>query len=516
MSLFKSGLIVTAYTFLSRILGFLREILIANLLGIGILTDCFNVAFKLPNFFRRFFAEGAFSAAFIPIFAEKLNTDSLSEVKLFSSRVFTIMSAILVAFVILLEIFMPYVIKVLAPGFHTQSYEAFILSVAFARICMPYLLFISLAALYGGILNSQGKFSAYAFVPVILNIVMILSLIIGKDTLTPAHRLSWGVFVAGISQYVFMGYIVYKYNFLPKFVKPKFTLEIKKMFKNMGPAILSNAIAQLNLIVDTMVCSTIPGAISTLYYADRITHLPISLIGTAMATVLLPELAKRSKTGDNAKAVTIHYNALKFAALLIFPCAFILLASSQEVIYLIYERGAFTREDTIRTALVILIFGLSIPAYVLTKIYVSRFLALKDTSTPFKVTLVGLAINVVLDLILVNPFGAAGVAFASTVTAWVIISLYALIAEKKGVFKHDKKLFLLLFKTLLASLVFYLAICVLSNYFNIYIYHINKGVGLLSFGFIIGVAGMIYLIFAKVFGLIDENMIKRFIKREGK
>lgn len=514
MSLFKSGLVVTAYTLLSRIFGFVREILIANSLGVGVLTDCFNVAFKLPNFFRRFFAEGAFSAAFIPIFSEKLTSSSKEEIRFFTDQVFTIMAIFLIFFTILLEIFMPQVMMVLAPGFKNQSNESFILAVRFARISMPYLFFICLVALYGGILNSYRKFAANAFVPVILNIVMILSLIFGKKyTETPAHALSYGVVLAGIAQYLYMVVIVYKYDLLPKFIIPKMTFEIKKMFKNMGPAILSGAVAQLNLIVDTMVCSTIPGAISTLYYADRITHLPVSLIGTAMATVLLPELSKFTKDGESDKASSIQENSLKFASLVVFPAAFILLALSQEVIYLVYERGMFTREDTVRTAIVILVFGLSIPSYVLTKVYVSRFLARQDTKTPLKVTLVGLVLNVVLDIILVKPFGAAGVAFASTVTSWVIVSLYAIISHKEALFLHDKKLLMFFLKVILSSLSLYFSLILFSRHSNTYIYSDNKLIGTISFIIIVSVSGMIYLSFIRSFGLIDSEMIRKLIKR---
>ena len=296
MSLLKSAATVGGWTLISRIAGFIRDIVVATMMGTGVIADAFFVAFKIPNLFRRLFAEGAFSAAFVPIFSGKLDNPPHNKANIFAREIMSLLTMILFIVTIMAEISMPFILKFMAPGF-ADNKEKFDLAVELSRITFPYLLFISLVSLLTGVLNSVGKFAAGAFSPVLLNICMIFSIIVLSLWLeTPAHALAWGVFAAGIVQFLWMMYNCYKFKIFIWFAKPKLGKDTKIMLKRMVPGIIGAGVTQINVWVDIMLATLIPSAVSYLYYADRISQFPLAIIGTAIGTAMLPSLSRYIKT----------------------------------------------------------------------------------------------------------------------------------------------------------------------------------------------------------------------------
>ena len=430
--LFRSFFTVSFYTFLSRILGFIRDIFIAKFLGSTVTSDAFFVAFRLPSFFRRVLAEGAYSAALIPVFSGVV-IDSRDDREA-ADFVENTMSLLLFVTVILTFIFyfgMPYIIQVLAPGFSTNK-EAFDLAVHFGKIIFPYLIFISLVAHFTSILNVHGKFAAGAFAPAILNISFILSLFLLTPQLSSAgHALSYGVLIGGLFQFIFMYQAILKF-YRPRIRIPQLNKKLKKFFRLFFPGVIGSGVIQLNIIIGTIIASFLPvGAISHIYYADRLNQLPLAIFGIAMGIVLLPGLSKAIKN-DNKKEINDTQNrSLEFALLISLPSAVGLYILSTPIIHILFERGAFLAEDTLYTAQVLSIFSLGLPAYILIKILVTCFFAREDTKTPLYVAVVSVIINVVLSLLLISTMREMGIALATAISAWVNAFLLFIILQFK-------------------------------------------------------------------------------------
>ena len=295
MSLVKSTVVIGSCTFLSRIFGFLRDMLIANVIGASWLSDAFFLAFKLPNFFRRLFAEGAFNVAFVPLFAGKLEESGKNVAMRFASEALSVLLVVLLILNAAFLLFMPVLLPLIAPGF-TDDPEKFDLTVTLARIAFPYILLISMVSLLGGILNSLRKFAAVALTPVLLNIVLIAALLGLSDyTETPAHALSWGVSIAGCVQCLWLIIACKRADALPSLLLPRITPQIKRLLVLIAPAALGAGVAQINLLIDVILASRFEDGVSYLYYADRITQLPIGVIGVAASTALLPMLSSHLK-----------------------------------------------------------------------------------------------------------------------------------------------------------------------------------------------------------------------------
>ena len=430
--LFRSFFTVSFYTFLSRILGFIRDIFIAKFLGSTVTSDAFFVAFRLPSFFRRVLAEGAYSAALIPVFSGVV-IDSRDDREA-ADFVENTMSLLLFVTVILTFIFyfgMPYIIQVLAPGFSTNK-EAFDLAVHFGKIIFPYLIFISLVAHFTSIINVHGKFAAGAFAPAILNISFILSLFLLTPQLSSAgHALSYGVLIGGLFQFIFMYQAILKF-YRPRIRIPQLNKKLKKFFRLFFPGVIGSGVIQLNIIIGTIIASFLPvGAISHIYYADRLNQLPLAIFGIAMGIVLLPGLSKAIKN-DNKKEINDTQNrSLEFALLISLPSAVGLYILSTPIIHILFERGAFLAEDTLYTAQVLSIVSLGLPAYILIKILVTCFFAREDTKTPLYVAVVSVIINVVLSLLLISTMREMGIALATAISAWVNAFLLFIILQFK-------------------------------------------------------------------------------------
>lgn len=409
----------------------------ANLIGAGPLSDAFFVAFKLPNFFRRLFAEGAFNASFVPSFSSILTADGQKKAVEFAAEV---MSVLLVALLILnaiFIIFMPWIMPLFAPGF-ADTPEKFDLTVALSQITFPYILFISLVSLLAGILNSLGKFAAPAAAPILLNLCMIGGMVFLTDSSeTPAHALAFGVFIAGVVQFAWLAFMCFKNGCMPGLVLPRITPQVRTMLLLMGPAALGSGVQQLNLLVDVIIASHIPDAVSYLYYADRMTELPIGLIGVAVGTVLLPMLSKYIKAGEHEKAREQMNRALELVLLFGLPATAGLLVTAEPIIRVLYLHGAFTLTDMTNTASALVAFAAGLPAFLMVKVLAPGFYAHHDTKTPFKIALICVGVNLFFNLTLIHPFKHVGMAMATSIASWVNVFLMVYILKSRGMFAPD-------------------------------------------------------------------------------
>ena len=437
MSLVRSVTTISGFTLISRVLGFVRDILIAAMMGAGWQTDAFFVAFKLPNFLRRLFAEGAFSAAFVPIFSGILAQENLNKAKQFAAEAFAVLLTALLVLLIIVEIAMPWVLMVLAPGFVNDP-EKYALTIHLSRITFPYLLFISLVAMFMGILNSVHKFAAAAASPILMNLSLIFGLLCLNDIAGGrAQALSWGVFIAGVTQCIWMVWHCRRANVLPRLVMPKLTPGVKRLLILMAPVAVGAGVAQINLLVDVVIASTIPDAVSYLYYADRMNELPLGVIGIAIGTALLPLLSRQFKNGEKEKAIYSLNRAIELGALASLPAAAALAVISEPIIRVLFERGAFSAEETVATAAAMMAYALGLPAFVAVKALAPGFFANEDTKTPVKIAVVCMFINLVLNLLLMIPLQHVGLALATSIAGWLNVYLMSRTLYKRAIFVPD-------------------------------------------------------------------------------
>lgn len=451
----RSTAIIGFFTLLSRITGFIRDILMANLIGASWLSDAFFVAFKLPNFFRRLFAEGAFNAAFIPSFSAILTEKGREEALRFAGEVMGVLLIVLLALNAVFIVFMPWITPLFAPGF-ADTPEKFDLTVTLSQITFPYILFISLVSLLGGVLNSMGKFAGPAANPILLNLCMIGGMIwLNGLSDTPAHALSYAVFIAGIVQLGWLVLICVRNDMLPAFASPKLTPHVKAMLLLMAPAALGSGVQQLNLLIDVVIASHLPGAVSYLYYADRITELPIGMIGVAVGTALLPMLSRQIKSGDQEAANDSMNRALEIVLLVGIPCTAALFVIAEPIIRVLYQHGQFTYENMVATKATLMAFAAGLPAFLAVKIFAPGFYANHDTKTPFKIAILCVGVNLFFNLFLVFVLDMqyVGMALATSIAGWVNLAAMALILHKRGQFTPDHFLKSRLIKMLAASLL---------------------------------------------------------------
>jgi len=435
MQLIRAAVTVGAFTAISRITGFVRDLMIAAVLGASLLADAFFVSFKLANFLRRLFAEGAFNAGFVPMFARTLEGEGEAAARAFGRETLAVMSVVLLIVVLLAEIFMPWLVRAIAIGFEPGE-ERYGLAVELSRITFPYLMCISLAALFSGVLNSIGRFAAAAFAPVLLNLILVTSLLLAaQHPKTPAHALAWGVAVAGVAQLVWVAWACRRQGMGLALQRPRITSRIKKLFGLILPGAVGAGVYQINLLVDMFFASTLPvGAISFLFYADRLNQLPLGIIGVAMGTALLPLLTRQLRAGDVATAQRTQNRAAEFALLLTLPATAALIAIGEPIIRVLFERGAFTAADTAATSSALVAFAIGLPAYVLIKVLAPGFFAREDTATPVKIAAVCLAANIAIILLLIGPMAHTGIALATSLSNWLNVAmLYAVLRRRDAV-----------------------------------------------------------------------------------
>lgn len=450
MKLYRAFATVGGLTMVSRVLGFVRDILIAAVLGTGAVADAFFVAFRFPNLFRRLFGEGAFNAAFVPLFAKRLEGEGPAAARSFAEEALAGLLFVLLLVTALAEIGMPWLMYLLAPGF-SGTPEKFDLAVLLTRIAFPYLLCMSLVALLSGALNSVGRFSMAAAAPILLNVVLISAMLLAAwlglhDTPESGIVLAWGVAVAGVVQLAALWIAARRAGLHLRLKAPRLTAGMKHLVRLGVPGLVSGGVTQLNIVVGTIIASLQAGAVSYLYYADRLYQLPLGIVGVAIGVVLLPDLSRSLRAGDHRSVMDNQNRSVEFALLLTLPAAVGLAVAAEPIIRVLFERGAFRAADTLPTAAALAAFAFGLPAFVLIKVFQPAFFAREDTRTPMRYAAWNMALNVAGSLVLFFLFRVAGlmphvgIAIATTLSAWANAYLLWATLGGRGHFEADDRL----------------------------------------------------------------------------
>lgn len=509
MKFFKAIATVAGLTFISRIAGFLRDILTAAFLGAGPLADAFFVALKLPNFFRRISAEGAFTVSFLPVYTSIKEERGQNAAAKFAFHVLLLMVGILGLFVCLSLLVMPWIVTVIAPGFE-QGSERFIAAVDYARITFPYLLLMSVTAMFGAMLNAHDRFAPFAMAPILFNLTLITSVLFANAmNYEISKALSWGITISGVIQLGFMFVMAFRARIQPLLSRFTFSDDVKKVFRLMGPGVLGAGVMHVNLFADMIIASFLPvGAISALYYADRLNQLPLGVVGIAMGTALLPMLSASlaRKAADDAKK--LFSQALEACVFLALPSAIGLFIMAELIISVLFERGAFDSESTRRAAYALMGYSIGLVPYVASKVLSTVFWANKDTWTPVKISIRITLLNILLSIILIFPFNEAGIALSTGLVGWIQFLLLKRALKNYPETHVEKGLVKRLMMLSLASLI--MGACVsltliLSRYvfgwesFDLFVMLCAISVGVVSYG--------ASIVFLRIYNLQD---IKRF------
>jgi putative peptidoglycan lipid II flippase len=431
---------VGGYTLLSRLTGFARDIMLAAILGAGPVADAFFVAFRLPNHFRAIFAEGAFNAAFVPAYAHVHGEGGEASAKLFADRIFTLLFLSQLVLLAAAWLFMPQAMSILAPGFADDAQQRS-LAIELTRITFPYLLLITLVTLYGGMLNVMQRFASAAAASIFLNIAMMATLALAAFFPTAGHAAAWGVLISGFLQYFLLAGDLASHGGLPRFAPLKLDEDIRAFFRALGPATLGSMGTQVAMFADTIIATFLPaGALSALYYADRLNQLPIGVIGIAVGTVLLPEMSRRLTGGDHAGAMEAQRRAFDFTLLFSVPFVAAFLAVPDVITRAMFARGAFTRGDAAAAGATLAAYAIGLIPFVLIRSAVSTFYARKDTATPVKASLTGLGVNMLLKLLLMGSLAQVGLAFATAIGAWINLLLVLGFAVRAGYLEPNRAL----------------------------------------------------------------------------
>ena len=443
MSLGRAVATVGGFTLLSRLVGFVRDVVLSAVLGSGAIADAFIVAFKLPNFFRRLFAEGAFSAAFVPLFSRELQDHGRAEALAFARQAHAALLLVLVPFSIVLMLAMPWVLTLLAPGLRDDA-PTFAMAVEFGRIAFPYLLFISLASLYGGVLNSIDRFAHVAATPILLNLALI-GAVLGLTPLLPnaGYAASIGFAIAGLLQWLWLLIACARDDVGMKLVRPRWTARVARLVKLATPVAIGGGVQQISTMLDVVWASLLPvGTISALYYADRIAQLPLGVVGIAIGTALLPLLARQLRAGQAESAMANQNRAIEFGLLLSLPAAVALWLLADPIIRVLFERGQFGPDDTLRTASALAAFVVGLPAFVLVKALTPGFFAREDTRTPLYIAIVAIVVNVALNVFFLYGTNLAqvGIALATSLSGWLNAAMLAVVLRRRDHWIADRRL----------------------------------------------------------------------------
>ncbi len=488
----KGILTVGSLTLISRITGFLRDIILAAILGAGPLADAFFVALRLPNHFRAIFAEGAFNSAFVPAYARIREQDGPISARLFADRIFTLLFAVEAALLLLALLFTPAVIRVLAPGF-AEDQGQFELAVSLTRITFPYLLLVSLVTLYGGMLNSVQRFATPAAAPILLNLSMMATLSLAAFFPTAGHAAAWGVLIAGCLEVLLVGADQSRRDGLPRFRIFVLDDDTRRFFRALGPAVLGSAGLQIALFADTIIATFLPaGALSALYYADRLNQLPIGMIGIAAGVVVLPEMARRIAAGDVAGSRHAQNRAVELTLLLSIPflVAFVLLPD--RIMLGLFSRGAFTAADAAAAGATLAAYAVGLLPFVLIRSFTATFLARGDTATPVKALLISVVVNVALKLMLMGTYAQVGLALATAAGAWVNFALVVWFAARADLIGFDARLRRASVKFLVIALVLALALMAGERALDILFASMTRLRAEAELATLVGIGGLVY------------------------
>ena len=498
MKLLKSTGTFGFFTLISRLLGYLRDILIAIFLGTSVLADVFFVAFRIPNTFRRLFSEGSFNAAFVPSYASEMTKGKIQSNK-FANSIFNLLFLGLFFLVLIVQIFMPAFVSIIAPGF-TNDVEKMELAINLTRITFSFLFFISLASFFAAILNSHNKFAAASGAPIILNIILIGILFFSKslgDQLV--YYLSYGVSLAGILQLLFL------YKFVKKFYLLNFNFKIiidhkvKTFFKKLLPSIFSSGVTQINILVGTIIASFQESAVSYLYYADRIYQINLAIAGIAIGVVVLPQLSKHIQSKKKDKILLIQNKALELSLFLSLPASVALIIGSEQIISSLFGYGSFNEVSVLNSAQALYYFALGLPAFSLIKVFSTFFFANHNTKTPFYISLISVILNIVISVYYFNEIGFIIIPIATTISSWLNAIFLFIFLRNKNLFSFNKIFLIRFVKIIIATVV-------MGIFFNFLITYFQEE---LSFN---QVLKSFYLIISVVLGLFFYLFVSYLIK----
>lgn len=431
---------VGGYTLLSRLTGFARDIMLAAILGAGPVADAFFVALRLPNHFRAIFAEGAFNAAWVPAYAHVHGERGEASARLFADRIFTLLLISQLILLVVAWAFMPQAMSILAPGF-SEDAEQRRLAIELTRITFPYLLLITLVTLYGGMLNVMHRFASAAAAPIFLNLAMMMTLALAVFFPSAGHAAAWGVLISGFLQYFLLAGDLARHGGLPRFAPLKLDEDVRSFFRALGPATIGSMGTQVALFADTIIATFLQaGALSALYYADRLNQLPIGVIGIAIGTVLLPEMSRRLTADDHAGAAAAQRRAFDFTLLFSVPFVAAFLTVPDVIMRAMFARGAFSKADAAAAGATLAAYAVGLIPFVMIRSAVATFYARKDTATPVKAALTGVAVNVALKVALMGTLAQIGLALATAVGAWINLLLVLGFAVRRGFLELNSEL----------------------------------------------------------------------------
>jgi putative peptidoglycan lipid II flippase len=520
MSLIGKFASVGSATMASRVLGFVREAMIAAFLGAGPVADAFYAAFRFPNLFRRLFAEGAFNAAFVPLFAKEIEGGGQQAAKRFAEQVLSVLVLTLFTLSALAMIFMPFLVgTVIAPKFAGDPAK-FDLTVLLARIMFPYLAAMSLVAMLAGILNSLRRYFLAALAPVLLNIVLVSGLIMSGylDLAAPQIGIVLGcsVTISGVLQLGLLVWALMREGFTLGLVRPRLTPAVRRLLWLALPAAVTGGITQINLLVGQIIASGQAGAIAVINYADRLNQLPLGVIGIAIGVVLLPELSRALRAGDAREAQHLQNRSLEFGLAITVPAAVGLALLPEPIIALVFERGAFTRETTLLTSTVLAAFALGLPAFVLTKIFTPAFYAREDMRTPLWASIISVVLNIAGSLVLFPRMGVTGIAIATSFAGWVSVLFLGQRLVSGGLFRPSAQTVKRIFLVLVAAALMGGLLWWVEASFAQFLLEGTLLVRLVSVLVTIIAAVIVYFGFAFLTGGLDRAEFARLLKRRKK
>ncbi len=500
MNLIKSTGTFSFFTIISRLLGYLRDILIAIFLGTSFLADAFFVAFRIPNTFRRLFSEGTFNAAFVPIYSSELIEGKKNSNK-FANEVLNFLFIILLLLVLIIQIFMPLFVSMIAPGFIDDK-EKMSLAINLTRITFPFLMLVSIASFFSAILNSHNRFAETAAAPIILNIVLIIILFFSKSLDSDlVYYLSFGVTFSGFIQLIFLYFFVKKYFFFKININLKISKKVKVFFNKLLPSIFSSGVAQINILVGTIIASFQASAVSYLYYADRIYQINLAIAGIAIGVVILPQLSKHISQKNKKKIDLIQNKALELSLFLSLPASIALLIAPDEIISALFGYGEFNEISVSNSAKALYYFSLGLPAFAMIKVFSNFFFANQDTKTPFYIALISVILNVIISVYFFRSVGFIIIPIATTISSWFNLIILFIYLQKKNLFSFNNIFIERFLKIVISSLL-------MGLFFN-YLIHLFSNQ--LSFE---NSLKFIYLIVSVILGLsfylIVSYMIKAF------
>ena len=523
MNLVRATATIGGLTLVSRILGFVRDVLMARFVGAGFASDAFLIAWRLPNLFRALFAEGAFASAFVPMFnrtvgaAEKEgDPEPLAAALRFTEDVLSVLLPILIVFTVLMMVAAAPIVWAMTGGFPDGGADKFALTVALTRITFPYLMLISLVSLLGGILNSLHRFWVNAAAPILLNICMIAGLVFfrGHTDVDTARTQAIAVTVSGVLQLAWLIWSCRRAGVVLRLKAPRLSPQVKQLLKIIWPAALGAGAVQFNLLISTTLAARFlpQGSVSYLYYADRLNQLPLGLIGIGVGTAILPTLSRQIGAGDDTAANHTQNRAMELSLLLTLPATAAFIVSAVPLIRATLQHGAFTAIDTIASANALIAFSIGLPAYVLIKVLTPGFYARADTRTPVRIALVAMGVNLVGNLILIWPMAHVGLALSTAISAWVNVILLYVTLRRRGQFAVDGLLARRTIRLALAAAAMVSLLIVLNPIVDA---HAGRGLieRVVAVGALMVAGGAVYFGAAFAFGAYRVDELKRQFSR---